>query len=359
MRLLPILAFASACAQPNVPLPEEPTELDRAIVAELEDEAVPGLQAAVFRDGEVVFTGAWGMADTQTRELVDEETLFLVASVSKLITTVAVMQLVEDGRLDLDAPVDGLVGFPVRHPDHPEVAITTRMLLAHVGGIRDDWDVMEPLYTEGDFEGTLGGFLESYLRGEGEYAANGFGAQPVTRYEYSNIGNTLAALVVERVSGEDFAQRTTRTIFEPLGMDDAGWYLRDVDVSRLAIATEWFRGWEPVAHYGFPDYPSGSLRTSADELARFLIAVTRDLLQPAIRDEMLQVQFPELDAAQRLGFFSWELDGEGVLGHDGGEIGCASEVLYRPARDDGVVVLANGDLSFGAFQRIERLLLAL
>lgn len=364
-----VAVFVVACGQPNLPLPDEPTALDRFVIGELEAEAVPGLQAVVVRRGAIEFSGAWGLADTDTGRLVTTDTLFTLASVSKLVVGVAVMQLVEDGRIELDDAVDSHVAFPVRHPRYPETPITVRMLLNHTGGIADNWDVMDPLYTEGDSPLALGTFMAGYFESSGAYydARKGFTESPPGRgYEYTNIGNALAAHLVEAVDGRDFEACCQAEIFAPLGMQRTSFRLSALDTADLAMPTRWSRGWSPVGHLGWPDYPNGSLRTSATQFAQFLLATTGQgplggaaVLQPATIAEMLRIQDPEIDSGQGLVYFWWQLDGQEVVGHDGGERGIATEVFVRPALEDGVLLFANGELSASSMARIERRLLAL
>ncbi|MEM6992832.1 MAG: serine hydrolase domain-containing protein [Myxococcota bacterium] len=355
------------CADPYVPLPADATALDRLVVEQLESDATPGLQATVFADGEVTFSAAWGWADTETERLADPDTLFTMASVSKLVVAVAVMQIVERGAVRLDDAIDAHLPFAVRHPQHPDTPITVRMLLSHSGGIRDNWDVMNPLYTEGDSPLALGTFVAGYVEADGAYfdaARNFTPTAPGEGYEYSNLGNALTAHLVEVVDGRDFEVYCQAEIFEPLGMNRTSFRLAGLDPEALAVPTQWDRGWWPLPHAGWPDYPDGSLRTTTDQLARFMMATTGDgshdgarVLRADSVAEMLRVQAPTLEPTQGLAYYWWDLDGERVVGHDGGDDGIASEVLYRPAHDDGVLLVANGELGVDAFQTIQRELL--
>lgn len=345
-----LLSLAVLACEPSIPLPADATELDRIAIEELRGDQVPGMQAALIRDGEVE-VHAWGWADTQTDRLVDSDTLFTIASISKLITTVAVMILVEEGALDLDAPVD--VGFELQHPD-----ITMRHLLTHTSGIVDTWAVMEANYTHDDPEIALADYLRGYLEPGGPYYREK-NWDEFERFEYSNMGVALAGVVVERVTEQDFAEFCDTRIFEPLEMHDTSWFTSGIDLSRLAVPTQWRRGWDVEGHWSYPDYPNGTLRTSAGQLARFLVATTdRDagFLAPETIDEMLRIQTLG-DGSQALGFFWWRLNGEDVVGHDGGEAGIATDALMRPDHNDGVVVLTNGDFSSEGFRRVERALL--
>lgn len=348
MRSPLLVVFALFACEPSIPLPDDATRLDRIVVEELRADGVPGLQAAVVREGGALVY-AWGWADTRERRRVDEATIFTIASVSKLVATVAVMQQVEAGTLTLDAPLE--VGVALRDP------VTLRELLTHTSGIVDHWPIMEASYTPHDPVVSMRDFLTGYLEEGGAYFdPRNYGTRG--RFEYSNIGIALAALAVEEVTGMDFRAYCDARIFGPLGMEDTGWFVSDVDASRLAVPTRWKpRGWRPGPHMSWPDYPNGTLRTRAEEFARFLVTVTdrsAGFLAPATVDEMLRVQAED---GQALGFFWWRLAGEDVVGHDGGEPGIATEALVRPGRGDAVVVFANGDLSPEGFRRIEGALL--
>ena len=126
----------------NLPGPQNPTDLDRFILDGMKGAKVPGLAAAVVKDGNIIWTGAYGWANIENKTPVTNETLFQVASVSKPVTAFAIMQLVEQGLLTLDADINEVLPFPVRNPRHPKVPITLKHLLTHTSGIRDNWDLL-------------------------------------------------------------------------------------------------------------------------------------------------------------------------------------------------------------------------
>lgn len=348
---------------PDLPLPDSPDELDREIVGLLEDERVPGAAVALVRDGALVLERAYGYADPDTKRLNQTDTRFLVASVSKLVTGVAVMQLVEAGSLNLDEDVRPLLSFAIDHPAGV-APITTRRLLTHTAGLRDNWDVLEPLYTDGDGDLSLDGFLADYLSSGGDHyhaSGNFVSTGPGAEFLYSNVGFALAAHVLEAVSGQDFPSFCQAGIFDPLGMSRTSWTLAGIPADELAVPTTWRRGFRTHAHYGFPDYPSGSLRTTAADLALFADSVLHPTgvpLSEASVDLMWEVAYPELEPTQGLAFYRWTLDGEGLIGHDGGELGASAEVAIRRGRGDLAVVLVNGEMSAEGFSDIERALFA-
>ena len=290
----------------------------------------------------------------------------MLASASKTVTGVALMHLIETGELTLDDPVADHLDFEVAHPTDP-TAITARMLMSHTAGIADNWGAMGAVIVDGDSPIALGDFLAGYLVPGGEWysASDNFVPDGVlSTRQYSNIGAALAGYLVEAVSGVPFSSYCESHIFEPLGMTDTGWHLADLDEDILAVPYNWSgEDWEPIEHYGYPDYPDGSLRTGAEQLASFMTMFanegsrdgTRVLSQGSV-EEMRTVHYPELDSYQGLIWYSWDLDDETITGHNGADSGVSTEIGFR---DDGTgfVVLMNGRSQDGILVNVERALL--
>ena len=136
-------------------------------------------------------------------------------------------------------------------------------------------------------------------------------------------------------------------IFEPLGMKESSFFLRDLDVSHIAMP---YDGTPPVAqgHYGYPDYPDGQLRTSAPQLARFLLMFAQKgqcgqrLLKEATVDTMETVQLPAVDPSQGIIWYYDTKAGTQVLGHRGGDKGVSTDMFFDPTTGSGYVLLSNG-----------------
>lgn len=336
--------------------PELP-EVDGAIERLMERGHVPGVSAAVVVDGRVAWAKAYGVRSTATGAPVELDTPFLTASVSKTLIAVAGLRLRDEGAYTLTDAVH--VPFPVRHPDHPDREITYDQLYRHASGILDNWDVLEPDYVDGDSPIPLGTYLEAYLvPGGAEYHPRNWSRwAPGEGEVYSNIGAALLAHAVEVHTGEPFDAHTEREILEPLGMDRSGWHIADFDPDRVASPHVRHRGQDvPVPHFGWPDYPDGSLRASATDLGVFLAAVMeRDpaLLDPDTMDEMM----PAPGEEQGLVWFRQPLDDRGLLGHDGSDTGSAAEMFYDPETGVGFVLLMNAEPRYRWIQDAERALL--
>lgn len=325
------------------------SKLDAQILDEMALARVPGLSACIIKDGAVAWCQGYGYADIDAGRKVTHQTPFLLASVSKAVAGMALAHAAEDGLLGLDDPVNDHIGFAATHP-RDDTAISGRMLAAHASGITDNWDVAEALYSDGDPTLSLGDFLEDYLTPGGEYydaSANFTQTGPGTRSRYSNVGAGLMGHLVESAADQDFADYCDENLFAPLGLEHTGWYLADLDASEVAMPYEVRLGrYRAAGQYGFPDYPSGQLRSSAEDIAQILRVVMQGgegILSPSSVETLLTVQYPDLDADQGLSWYRWKLDGEEVWGHNGGEVGAATEILFWPEDNVGVVVLMNGE----------------
>ena len=345
------------------------SELDVFVRRKMAEAHTPGLAAAIVKQDQLVWLGAYGLRDVQRALPVLPETPFMLASISKAITGTALMQLFEEGRFRLDDDIDASLPFVVDHPTWPTVPITFRALLSHVAGIQDNWSVMVPLYSRGDSPLRLGYFLEQYLVPGGEWFyhfQNFTPFPPEVGYRYSNIGFALNGYLVESISGVPFDKRCTQEIFTPLGMHDTSWRVADFarDVVAMPHGFDSQSGtYKPYYQYGYPDYPDGTLRCSVLDLSRFLLAHMNGgeiggarILEAATVAEMQTVQYPHLDGTQGLAFYYWNFNGWTLLGHAGGDQGVYTEMWFRPEDGVGVVLLSNGDASIPVmFEVLQRL----
>jgi len=348
----------------ELPAPRVTSDLDRFILNGMRQAGIPGLSAAVVQNQRLVWTGHYGWADIERRIPVSDKTLFQVASVSKTVTACVVMQLVERGQLKLDEDVNQVLPFSVRNPRQSDTPITLRHLLTHTSGIRDHWQLLEKTWVKnGDFPETLGDSLSAYLTPQGEYyhaKKNFFRWAAGTKCEYANVGVALAAYVAEVRSGRPFEELCARGVFEPLGMQASAFRLAAVDRTRLAMpyALKKKKGrFQPLGHHGYLDYPSGTLRTSVPQLARFLMSFIGDgslngvrVLQSATVSEMRRVAWPDIAPGQGLVWYRQKMRGVPLLGHDGGDPGVSSLMFYRPSDGTGFVVLMNAEPRREAFE---------
>ena len=335
-----------------------PQTIDAALVRLLETVRqlahFPGMAAAVVKEGRVVWSHGFGVTNLETQRPVTPDTLFLTGSISKTVLTTALMQLWEQGLFELGDDVADYVPFALENPLYRRFPITFRELMTHTSSIADNGPVLRSLYSDGDSPLPLEEFLADYLVPDGEYfaASNFYDFPPQSRWKYSNVAAAVAGLVVEQLSGEDFAEYCHAHVLQPLGLGGSSYRLADLSPADVAMPYEYNQRTEqnePFGHYGLPFYPGGTLRTSAVGLARILAMMAGDgeldgqrLLAPGTVAEIREVQYPDRWPSQGLFWYYGLYNDREVFGHQGGGDGVAAKMFYRPDDGVGVVLLANG-----------------
>lgn len=346
----PALALALAAATLGAaPAPERAADpaalaaaLDAVVPAEMARRHVPGAAVVVLDRGGAILARGFGVADRERGDPVDPaRTTFRVASVSKLVTATAVVQLHERGRVSLDADVNTYLRrfrVPATFPE----PITLRQLLTHGAGLAER------------FLGHRARTREEQLP-LGEYLARRLPprfAPPGRFSSYANHGMALAGLVVEEVSGRPFPRAVAEEIFAPLGMAQSSFEMDPALLERLATGYVFAGGTfhaVPVDHRH--EVPSGSLVTTAGDLARFAAAQLRGgeldgarILAPesvAAMHARQLVHHPRL-GAMGLGFVERRVRGLRGVGHDGDIVGWSARLLLFPERGLGLVLAHTG-----------------
>lgn len=328
------------------------------LTSDLRRLGVPGISAATIKDGTIVSTSVAGLADVDQKKLVTPDTLFTWASVSKLVTATALMQLFDEGRFRLEDDVSTHIGFPVRVPTCPKAPVTFRQLLTHTSGIRDS-KVYDALYVEGDSPIPLGVFIRGYLVPGGRYyhpKRNFRSSCPGTVYEYSNIGAGIIGFLVEVLSGLPFERYVADRVFTVLEMANTSFRLAALDTSMIALPG----GNGPLQ--GFPTFPDGTLRSSPSNLAKLLSAYMqggsyqgREILRSATVREMLSQQ-TSLNSSQGLIWYTKRFDKGTMWGHAGDDPGISANMFFDPVSQTGVVLAANGKWKHNARRTMGRLL---
>ena len=317
----------------------------------------PGFAVAIVdREQGVVYESGFGWADRQNRKPFTAQTVMNIGSVSKTFIGVALMQAVENGQIDLDAPVDRYLGFSIRNPRFPDKPITLRHLATHTSGIEDRGSIYRKAYSEGmEPSMELGEYLRQYLTPEGRwYNRRNFGKNPPgDARDYSNIGAALAAYTLEKALEKPFDELTTRSILEPLGMNDSGWSYGDIELDSHAVS---YDGDDIVEPYTLVTYPDGGLRTSVSSLGRYLAAILGGgvlgdvrILDGASVEALVAPQFdaqdpPEGAGDKNSGIF-WSLDSSGLIGHTGGDPGISTMTAFDPESGRGWVFITNSELN--------------
>ena len=166
---------------------------DASLITKMKNGKMPGASFAAVKDGKLIYHKNLGLANITTDKPIDDQTIFMQASVSKTMIATAIMQLWEKQKIDLDIDVNHYLPFSVRTPSFKNDSITARMLLTHTSAIQDEWNTLGSLYVLGDSPISLSSFMQKYFTHGATYykAGNFYTYRPGTQYNYSNIGSTL------------------------------------------------------------------------------------------------------------------------------------------------------------------------
>jgi len=324
----------SAAIPPVVLHPLEKTDLeaffDGIIPLQLERSDVAGATVLVMKDGKDVLRKGYGFSDVSKKKPVaPETTMFRLASISKLFTWISVMQLAEQGKLDIGADVNKYLDFQIA-PAFGK-PITLRNLMTHTGGFEEE--IRDILLTDPKKATPLREFLmENQPRRifpPGEVPA------------YSNYGVGLAGYVVQRVSGEPFEQYVAEHIFQPLGMKHSS-FNQPLAEQLSSFPSEGYRNNTEKPAVGFEIFspgPAGGVSSTASDMGRFALALLNGgeweghrILKAETLQAMWTKQFGTSDAlpAMCMGFYQTWRNGLRFIGHDGDLIAFHSMFLLEP-----------------------------
>jgi CubicO group peptidase (beta-lactamase class C family) len=326
--------------------------MDELFARHMEENHIAGAAVAVVKDGQLFFAKGYGYADVENKIPVDpERTMFKIGSLTKLFTWTAVMQLVEQGNLDLDADINTYLDFSI--PNSYPQPITLAHLMTHTSGFEDihadlvKWD-------EADLAPPrqwLASHVPARVRPPGDVAA------------YSNYNAALAGYIVARVSRQSYSEYVQEHILTPLGMNSTTAQYPTPPELRAQESVGYM--YEDDAYLIFPQlltpedlYPAGVMRASATDMARFMIMRLQDGLYA---DAATEIRVLNEATARQLsstlfaphpyilgnayGFFEFSDNGQRVIGHSGSGEPMESILLLLPDKNLGVFVAYN---SFGA-----------
>jgi CubicO group peptidase (beta-lactamase class C family) len=330
--------------------PTDPQELEAFLDAffaeQMEAVHIPGAVFILVKDGETFFTKGYGLADLESqRPVIPDETLFRVGSISKLFTATAIMQLVEQGRLNLDQDVNNYLDDFQLPDDYPN-PVTVANLLTHTGGFDER------------LTGT-GVRNPSELTPLGQYLADNMPPRvmpPDDTISYSNHGYALAGYLVEEISGMSFDQYIEENVLRPLDMNHSGFRqpLRPDLASDLAVGYVYTTDYQvmPVEYLNIA--PAGSLYATATDMAHFMMAHLQNgryedtrILEAETAQEMHQQQFthhPQL-AGWTYGFHEHIENGQRAIAHGGDVTGFSSLLFLLPEQNLGFFVSFNASVS--------------
>ncbi len=342
--LVALACLLAGCSEPAQEAAAEAVfapKLDAYLAEVMERLEITGLAVAVTQGGKQVYTSALGVRNLDTREPMKPEYIFHMASVSKPFVATAVVQLVEQGKIDLDeSPVAYLPYFRLDDPRYRD--ITIRQMLNHTSGMPDveDYEWEQPQYDEGA--------AERYVRSlEGEKMI----AAPGETWRYSNVAFDTLGDVIAKVSGQSFEDYVKDHILDPLGMTESSFLIKEIKQSLRTTPHVWKR--KPVVSEVYPynrrHAPSSTLNSSVVEMTRWALAnLNRGelngvrILEKKSYDQ-LWTRSADVDETEQVGL-SWFIGnhrGLETIGHGGGDTGYRSAFVLVPEKDLGVVIASN------------------
>lgn len=318
----------------------------------MREHEVVGMSVAVVKDGELMYTKAFGLKDIDSETPLSENDIFRIASISKSFSATSIMQLVEAKKLSLSDDISKLVGFKVRNPKYPDKVITLKMVLSHTSSVNDSqgyftFDVINPAKNP------------DWAKCYNDY-------EPGKGYQYCNLNFNMVGAVIERTSGERFDTYVKNHILKPLGL--YGGYcvdsldnslfttLYDYDSagrlqpspSAYAPRREEIRNY--VMGYSTPIFsPTGGMKISAPDLARYMIMhmnygeshgvriisrkSSKRMQKRVAKEEGYALAIMNLDNL---------IPGKVMTGHTGSAYGLFSAMFFHSKEKFGIVVITNG-----------------
>jgi D-alanyl-D-alanine carboxypeptidase len=324
------------------------------IEAQMAYKGPPGLSIGIVHDQDLVWARGFGYADVDEKAEATPRTLYRIASITKLFTATAVLQLRDAGKLQLDDPVTKrLDWFEVRnrHPDAPP--ITIRHLLTHTSGLPRE--AAFPYWTDDQFP-TRRQLRETLPRQETILPTE-------TEWKYSNLALSLAGEIVAAVSGQEYPDYVQQQILDPLGMEST--LVRPPDPDHPLLATGYGRRMPDNSRDIAPTVdcqsitPAANMTSSVKDLARFIMLQFRDgpaggsqVLRGSTLREMQRVHWlaPDWQVGRGLGFHITRQKGKTYIDHGGGLKGYVTLVIACPVDKIGVVALTKWQRYVGRYR---------
>jgi CubicO group peptidase (beta-lactamase class C family) len=360
------------CLMSQFVMAQDVTSVDNFILNYMNDHHLPGLAVSTIKNGKIAWTKGYGYADIDkdipfTPNTINAE----IASISKAVTATAIMKLWEQGRFNLDDPINRYLPFEIVNPHFPNNPITFRMLLLHTSSLNYDSIPDTYNYNFNTASTTsLQNDIHDYL------VVGGIHYNPVyfnnyipgSQWYYGGIDYEVLGYLVERISGISFNQFCRQNIFAPLCMNHTGWYFNEVDTNIVSRPYYYSNPAHKQNDYGFyetPDYPARQLKTTVVDLSRFLLMNMNYGILDGVRIldsttvatiRTIGVTLTDnsvLKSGQGLGWFYFKIyhnplilpDNSEVWGDDGGGDGVSTTMYSKITDNTGVIVFSNGEQS--------------
>lgn len=358
-----------------------------------------GFAVSIVNEKGTLYQNGFGFSDIENQKKYTDATIQNIASISKTFVGIALLKAQELGKLKLDDPINKYLPFRVFNPNYPKTEITIRHLATHTSSIADnDYYLTKNYYLKEnqDLKGTrlvfeetqvfnpaspkisMEDFLKNLLVKKGKwntkraYLKN----KPGEIYEYTNIGTTLAAFIIEKATGESFDKFTAKYILRPLKMNASGWHFEDVDFASYSKLYENPKTVLPF--YSMISYPDGNFITSVNDLSLYLTELIKGYNGNGTilgKESFKEYYRPQLEAknfidrndrnpyseSYNVGIFMG-FGYTGFIGHTGGDPGVGSMMFFDPKNSIGRILIINtsfsdkigNDTFYGIWNKLEK-----
>lgn len=331
-------------------------QTERDLLEVMQRNEAVGLAVVAVKDGKVIYNKSLGYKDLENKTPMGETDVLRIASISKSFTTIGILQLMEQGKLELDTDVSDIMGFKIRNPKYPETPITVRMLLSHISSMSDSNGYFTLNKLNPDSSST-------WQKAWNDYA-------PGTKYQYCNLGfNTLGA-ILEKVSGERFDKYILNHIIKPLGLY-ASFNVMDLDSTKLINLYSYNRAdssYTKSQAYTSPEKdlenyklgystplfsPTGGMKISALDLAKVMMMHMNMGTLDKVRildyssSALMQSKITPTNYDNEyygMGIITTDnlLKGHTLTGHDGLALGAYTAMYWDKKANYGFVIVTNG-----------------
>lgn len=310
--------------------------IGKAVRSETRAGRATGISISVAENGLIVWEGGFGLARRERARPATAHTPFSLASITKTFTAAAVVRLVEAGQLELGAPINRYLRWPLPHSNFDAESVTLRLLGGHAAGLPSLFE----MFNENRAPTGIAELIRDY--GELAYPAG-------ERYEYANLGYSLLGEAVSHITGREFSASLKDLIIRPLGLHDTFF---DTDPIRMrSAAGRYDRNGSEIPFYTTATPPSGELYASAHDLSVFaanMMGLGTPAHKPLLGSKALDSLFSPVFTSGTKAFttFGWsgrDLAGERVIAKTGGQPGVAARLTLLPSRKISIAVIANRD----------------
>ncbi len=356
--LIATLLILNSCATSKVVISTK-SELDKKLQGVLDYKRLTGFSVSIFTKDSVIYQKAFGYSDWELKTSYSLDTKQIIASISKTTIGVALMKGQELGLFSLDDPINNHLPFKVVNPHYPESIITIRHLAMHTSSIKYSEEMTDTRGNEFP-QMSLKEFTQSYLNREGKWydESNFHKSMPGELGDYTNVGATLAAYLIENKSGMKFSEFSEKYIFESLGMTSTSYfYGSNSDAKYYTYKSQ--NNFEKIEPLIDGMYPNGSQVTNIVDLTTFCQSImnngrygSKSILTSNSIKEMLTVsKLRSLDEdIYRQGIFWSTMKSplgipREMIGHNGGDNGVYSMMYFDQKSGIGYILLSNTGLS--------------